>query len=143
MNDIKEFLGPHRWLSNFWPAPVVMDGDAYPTVEHAYQAAKTLDPGERKGIRDTASPGAAKRLGGFVTKRDDWDTIKLEVMRRLLLQKFAIPELRQKLLDTGDARIIEGNTWGDTFWGVCRGNGTNHLGRLIEDIREQANAEAI
>lgn len=141
--DITEFLGPHRWLSNFWPAPVQLDGVLYPTVEHAYQAAKTLNPSERAVIRETPSPGAAKRLGGFATKRDDWDEIKLAVMGQLLVQKFAIPELRQQLIDTGDARIIEGNTWGDVFWGVCKGKGENHLGRLIESIRESINGSTL
>jgi hypothetical protein len=61
----------------------------------------------------------------------------------MLVQKFAIPELRQQLIDTGDARIIEGNTWGDVFWGVCKGKGENHLGRLIESIRESINGSTL
>ena len=60
MNDILEFQGPNRWLSNFWPAIILFDGHLYPSVENAYQAAK-MHPSQRAVFR-TCSPGAAKRL---------------------------------------------------------------------------------
>lgn len=126
-----------EWLSNFFPAPVVYRGVNYNTVEHAYQAAKTLVLAEREQIRMCSTPGKAKRLGREVTMRPDWDKIKLTVMLHLLRQKFNIPELRDKLLATGDIRLIEGNTWGDTFWGVCNRTGMNHLGRLLMQVRSE------
>src|SRR6185369_8674281 len=44
---ILEFQGDNRFLSNFFPAEVIYEGITYPTAEHAYQAAKTLDPEQR------------------------------------------------------------------------------------------------
>ena len=46
-------------------------------------------------------------------------------------------ELKKKLIDTGDATLIEGNTWNDTFWGVCNGVGENNLGKILMKIREE------
>jgi ribA/ribD-fused uncharacterized protein len=135
-HDITAFQGAHRFLSNFWPAPVVYDGSEYPSVEHAYQAAKTLDPAWREKIWTAIQPGAAKRLGKQVPMRADWEQVKVDVMRDLVFQKFAPgTALAAQLLATGDAMLIEGNTWGDRFWGVCGGSGENHLGRLLMEVR--------
>jgi N-glycosidase YbiA len=134
---IERFDGEYRWLSNFYPAAVTLDGVIYPTVEHAYQAAKTLDRAERLGIGLKPTPGQAKRAGRHVTLRPDWDAIKVDVMEGLLRQKFSSADLRNKLVDTGEEMIVEGNTWGDTFWGVCRGEGKNTLGRLLMLIRHE------
>src|SRR5690606_37875392 len=80
----------------------------------------------------------AKRLGRQIKMVQNWDQIKVEVMERLLRQKFAPgTELARKLVATGDAQLIEYNTWGDTFWGVCDGTGQNWLGRLLMKIREE------
>ncbi len=139
---IAEFKGRYRFLSNFYPAWVSFDGDLYPTVEHAYQAAKTLDPSIRKHVRVADSPGEAKRRGRKAPLRAGWEDAKLGVMLDLLRQKFArtagtVPFLEAwaKLLATEDQELIEGNTWGDTFWGVCKGEGENHLGRLLMQVR--------
>lgn len=134
---IVEFQGEHRWLSNFWPAPVLMDGTSYPSVEHAYQAAKTLDFAERRRIRECATPGEAKRAGRRVTVRSDWERAKVPIMRDLLRAKFVHSDLRRCLLATGTEQLVEGNRWGDTFWGVCRDVGQNWLGRLLMEIREE------
>lgn len=136
MNKIESFQGEYRFLSNFWHVYVRYDGELYPTVEHAYQAAKTLNPEFRKAIA-YATTGEAKRMGRQVPMRPDWDSIKIDVMRDLLRQKFTEePELRELLLATGDAELIEGNTWGDYFWGVCNGEGQNNLGKLLMEIRD-------
>lgn len=127
----------YRWLSNFWPVPVKLDGLEYPTTEHAFQAAKTLDPKQRFLISALTDPGRAKQAGKKVTLRANWEQIKISVMRELLVQKFAIPELRERLLNTKDMILIEGNYWNDTFWGVCKGVGENHLGKLLMEIREE------
>jgi len=135
---IDEFKREYRFLSNFWPSRV-FNGHWYPTVEHAYQAAKCLHKQDELAIRNADSPGMAKRLGSKVAIRPDWDAIKLEVMADLLWQKFVLnPELRAKLLSTGDRELIEGNTWGDTFWGKCGQQGQNHLGKLIMRLRDIA-----
>lgn len=136
-NAITEFQGRNRFLSNFWPAVVVFEGVFYPSVEHGYQAAKTLDLPTRRSIAALASPGEAKRAGRTLTVRPNWEEIKVDVMQGLLEQKFSIPELRAKLLNTGNAELIEGNAWGDRFWGVCGGTGRNVLGRLLMQIRLQ------
>ena len=134
---IRTFLYQHRFLSNFWPAEVKLDGAVYPTVEHAYQAAKTTDSAWREMIRAASNPGEAKKLGRNAPLREGWDDIKLEIMRTLVWQKFEDPYLRLKLLATGDQALIEGNTWGDTFWGVCNGVGENHLGLILMNIRDR------
>lgn len=126
-----------RFLSNFWPVQVDLDGVLYPSVEHAYQAAKTLDPVEREKLREAVSPGSAKRLGRSLTIRPDWDdATRLKVMRPLLAQKFLTEPLRTWLMLTGRVEIAEGNTWGDTFWGrIPNGTGSNHLGKMLMEIR--------
>jgi ribA/ribD-fused uncharacterized protein len=136
MMPIDSFSGQYRFLSNFWPSPVMLDGEIYPTVEHAFQAAKTRDPGMRNVIRMASSPGLAKRLGRSVRLRDDWETIKVPIMSDLVWLKFQDRILRQALIGTNPAQLIEGNSWNDTFWGVCNGVGQNHLGRILMNIRE-------
>lgn len=134
---ITEFRGQYRWLSNFWPATVTWWKHVYPTVEHAYQAAKTVNEEDRRRIAEAPTAAAAKQIGKTVTQRPDWEEVKVAVMAQLLVQKFAAGgQLAQKLLDTGDQEIVEGNNWGDTFWGVCRGKGQNNLGKLLMKIRE-------
>ena len=132
---IHSFTHENGFLSNFHPAPVTLDDEIYPTVEHAYQAAKTLDRAERIQIRYAPNPAIAKRLGKRVRIRPDWDQVKVDMMRSLLEQKFKNPELRHLLLMTKDAELVEGNWWGDTFWGVCDGKGANMLGKLLMNIR--------
>ena len=139
--EIKSFSGSYRFLSNFWPADVVFDGKEYPSVEHAYQAAKTLDEAERKEIREAPLARDAKRLGKAVTQQSGWEGKKLGVMEDLVRQKFQSMGLRQQLLETGDAQLVEGNTWGDTFWGVCKGKGHNHLGKILMRIRDELSSK--
>jgi ribA/ribD-fused uncharacterized protein len=114
----------------------MLDGTIYHSIEHAFQAAKTLDPDERFEIYKAPSPGQAKKLGRQVRLRSDWETVKLEVMEYLLVQKFKQGSPLAKLLvETGDSQLVEGNTWGDTYWGVCNGIGENNLGKLLMKIR--------
>jgi len=135
---INSFSGKWRFLSNFSPANVKLDDAEYLTVEAAYQAAKTLNKKERTQIRKAATPFIAKELGGKVTLRTDWEDVKLVVMEDLLRQKFAaFRDDYFKLIQTYDRELIEGNTWHDTFWGVCDGKGKNHLGLLLMRIRNE------
>jgi N-glycosidase YbiA len=128
---IDSFSGKYAFLSNFHSAVVELDGVHYPTVEHAYQAAKTLNPTERAEIR-VVSAGQAKRLGRKVKIRPDWEAIKVDVMWNLLVQKFQRNNgFGIWLVNTGDAELVEGNHWGDTYWGVCKGEGLNMLGHLL------------
>ncbi len=131
---IAEFQGEYRWLSNFWWV-----GDT--TVEHQYQAAKYLNADQAGIILDCPTPAKAKRLSRLMTNwRPDWEQVKVDIMLNLLRWKFSQPDLKEKLLATGDALLEEGNTWGDAFWGVCppnSGNGYNWLGRLIMQVRDE------
>lgn len=135
--DIESFSGEYRFLSNFYPCPVNLDGLQFPSVEHAYQAAKTLDPDARLAISLLPKPGQAKHAGKALQLRAGWDGMRLDVMRGLLLQKFAYTPFANALKATHPWGLIEGNNWGDTFWGVCNGRGKNHLGRLLMEIRLQ------
>ncbi len=133
---IKQFSGEHRWLSNFSPCEVVLDGEIYPTTENAYQAAKTLFLDDRVQFQ-SLTPGQAKRAGrDDVLIREDWDLIKITIMGDLQEQKYAQEPYKTLLKETGDCIIEEGNTWGDTFWGICNEIGYNHLGRIIMRVRE-------
>ena len=127
---------PYEFLSNFHAATVLLDGVEYPTVEHAYQAAKTLDRSEREHVGSAPTPAAAKERGRQVTIRPDWNDRKVALMRDLLAQKFSDPVLRKRLAATAPLELIEGNTWGDRFWGVYEGQGENWLGRLLMEIRD-------
>lgn len=136
MSEISDFSGGNHFLSNFHPSPVTMDGVIYPTVEHAYQAAKTIDHAEREVIRTSPGPGMAKKLGRHVTVRPDWETTKIAVMTELVYQKFTNDaRLANKLIATDGFTLVEGNWWGDVFWGVCKGKGSNHLGHILMAVR--------
>jgi N-glycosidase YbiA len=137
---IDSFSGDYRFLSNFHPSRVTFKGMEYRTVEHAYQAAKTNDISLRKKIANAATPGMAKYIGRKLFLRDDWDAVKLSIMNDLVRQKFtAHPCLAAQLLATGDDALIEGNWWGDIYWGVCRGRGENHLGKILMAVRAELN----
>jgi ribA/ribD-fused uncharacterized protein len=134
---INEFKGDHAFLSNFWPAEVVLNRELYPTVEHAFQAAKTVDPYQRRRIARADNPGVAKVLGRKVALRPDWEQVKLKIMFMLVTQKFERPDLRVKLLATYPEELEEGNRWKDVFWGVDinTGKGENHLGQILMAVR--------
>ena len=136
-STIRKFIGEFTFLSNFYPSPVKFEGQTFPTVEHAFQAAKTQDQAERDIILRCHNPSRAKRKGRQVCLRPDWEEVKENVMLGLLRQKFKGRALRNELLITGDAQLIEGNNWGDTYWGVCNGQGKNRLGILLMRVRDE------
>ena len=133
---IDSFDGQYAFLSNFYDSPITYEGINYPTVEHAFQAAKSMDSSVRKTIANMDTPGKAKRAGRKVELRSDWETVKFDVMKELVTLKFQIPELREKLKATGDAELIEGNTRKDTCWGVCNGKGADNLGKILMEVRK-------
>jgi predicted NAD-dependent protein-ADP-ribosyltransferase YbiA (DUF1768 family) len=156
-NRITSFSGDFRFLSNFWECRIWLFDMFFSTTEAAYVAAKL--PEHLSGLREKIAslpPGKAKRFGRgedifkdgtakFVL-RSDWDSnMRLATMRILLAQKFCPiqnPGLAEMLISTGNAEIIEGNTWGDTFFGVCNGVGKNHLGRLLMERRAELFSQA-
>jgi ribA/ribD-fused uncharacterized protein len=160
------FRGTERFLSNFYPSPVLtvfnfevgMEvvkgvvkapyGWAPPTVaicrtvEHGYQAMKMTDMNAFTRIAVAPSPGTAKTWGRAKTYlRVDWEHIKEHAMMFLLRQKFADPLLRYQLLKTEPSELVEGNYWNDTYWGVCDGVGQNRLGQLLMILRRELWAE--
>lgn len=131
------FNGEYRFLSNFYQTPITYEGITYPSVENAYQAAKTINQEERLQFVKISSK-EAKSLGKKITIREEWDTVKLQVMWNLIYEKFTRNrKLLSFLILTGDKHIEETNWWGDKFWGVCRGEGENNLGKLLMKLREK------
>lgn len=141
MEVIAEFTYENGFLSNFHTSPLEYQGRSYRSVEHAYQAAKTLDEGERRHIMEAPTAGESKKRGRAATVRPDWDQVKDGVMLELVRAKFASGPLRERLLATGDALLIEGNSWGDRYWGVD-GHGLNKLGLILMAVREELRAPA-
>lgn len=132
---ITSFSGEYRFLSNFYRSPIVYRGLTYPTVEHAFQAAKSNDFSMRLVISEVGSPALAKKIGRNLPLPSDWETKKLKVMEELLREKFRDSRLRFLLLSTGTRHLEEGNRWGDRFWGTVNGQGKNHLGKLLMQVR--------
>lgn len=136
LKEINEFRGEYRFLSNFWSCPVNYDGVAYQNAEAAFQAQKCIDPADR-AMFASLNPSEAKRLGRRVKLRSDWEAIKDQIMCQVVQAKFTQnPDLMEKLKATGDAVLVEGNTWDDRYWGICRGSGQNKLGRILMALRD-------
>ncbi len=144
--EIKGFFGEYRWLSNFWPAPVMYAGNLYKSVEHAFVAAKNVEgliiPEEIEKINNM-SAGEVKRYGKTIVLRQDWGTVRYQIMAALVFDKFfrndgfeGMKNLKQKLLETGDKYLEETNNWGDMYWGVAGGVGQNNLGKILMKVRE-------
>ena len=137
MNKIDDFRGAYRFLSNFYDAPVTYLGVTYANNEAAFQAQKCTD-NTVKAMFAKLNPSEAKRLGRNVQLRPDWETVKYDIMYEVCKAKFEQnDDLREMLLDTGDAYLEEGNTWNDRCWGTCRGVGENHLGKILMKIRDE------
>jgi ribA/ribD-fused uncharacterized protein len=149
MSNISAFIGKYRFLSNFfWTqeyVPIVFERLIFPSTEHAYQAAKSLDPKVREHFADAKlTCGKAKKDGRRIVIRPDWNDVRIRIMSYLVAQKFQNEILGAQLLETGDATLVEGNDWHDIFWGVCMGKckkphpepiGENHLGQILMRIR--------
>lgn len=137
-SKITSFSGEYRFLSNFWPCEVVGPSNLVsPSVEHAYVAYKTNDIEFHRRVLSLTA-GQAKRAGRNIEIRSDWNAVKFAIMSNLLEQKFKNPQLEQMLLDTGDSELIEGNSWGDVYWGQYPlGMGENNLGNLLMRIRNR------
>ncbi len=136
---ISEFRNSYAFLSNFFESPLIFDGIVYMNAEAAFRAQKCLTDEEKQEF-SYLTPVKAKRKGKQVSLRADWDEVKLELMEEIIRAKFTDNgALRSMLLATGDAKLEEGNTWNDTFWGIDikTGAGENHLGKILMKIREE------
>lgn len=144
--EVRRFSGVFSFLSNFHASPLQTfvpgwEGlVTFPTAEHAFQAMKTR-PGDRMSVeRVLSSPTAsgAKHVGRSLPLREDWEQIKMDAMCSAVKAKFEQnDDLRVRLLATREAVLVEGNDWGDTFWGVDEktGVGQNWLGRILMEVR--------
>ena len=135
---INSFRGKYFFLSNFYPCQVKYDGITYKNSEAAFQAQKVLDKKERQQFADL-EPLDAKKLGKKVSLRGDWEKVKVEIMYSVVKAKFEQNSyLSRQLIDTNDAKLVEGNSYHDIFWGIDMdsGIGENYLGRILMKVRE-------
>lgn len=133
----KKFVGRLAFLSNFANYGFVAGGVTWPTVEHFFQAMKTLDSKEREEIRCLKTPAEVRRVGKRVQLRKDWHEVRLSVMEYAVLKKFEQNATIAKwLFRCSDEDLTEENSWGDTFWGTCKGEGQNHLGLILRKVRD-------
>lgn len=134
---VASFNGRFEFLSNFYHSPIRSKRCIiFPTAEHAYQAFKTRDLNTRRHIAGIEHPGAVKKFARTIPLRADWDKRRVTYMSRVVTAKFLQnPRLTRMLIDTCDVDLVEGNSWGDRFWGVCGGVGENNLGSLLVRVR--------
>ncbi|MFA5617271.1 MAG: NADAR family protein [Syntrophorhabdaceae bacterium] len=136
---IDQFKNEYRFLSNFWVLknPIEIEGFVFDSSEAAYQAMKTLDAVTRGKFQEL-TPSESKKFGKTLQIREDWNEIKIQIMEKIVQEKFhKNPEIAQKLIETYPQQLVEGNWWGDTFWGVDikSHSGQNHLGKILMKIR--------
>lgn len=126
-------------FSNFSRHPIDLGGHTWPTTEHYFQAMKFEDPALRERIRNAPSPGEAARMGRRLPGlRDDWEAVKEDVMMDALRAKFTQHDkCRRRLLQTGDAQLVE-HTRNDVYWADGGdGRGKNRLGALLMQLRDE------
>jgi ribA/ribD-fused uncharacterized protein len=144
-SPITRFRGHYGFLSNFYMKPLAYNGELYTSAEHAYQSQKAWTIVDHQFIKSAYTPSEAKKRAHSITIVDSWEEIKVDVMKNVLRAKFA-QEFRGRpnhllrwLLETGQRELVEGNTWGDTYWGQCPlGNGENMLGKLLMLVRSES-----
>lgn len=141
--DILKFDDEYKFLSNHYAgSPFEWRGTIWATGEHAFQAAKCALPSDKEKIRACATPGLAKKLGRKVTMAAGWGASRVPIMIDILRAKFSLsaqPDLAVKLIATQGSRLVEGNYWGDEFWGVdaTSGKGLNNLGIALMLVRDE------
>lgn len=132
---ITSFRNEFDFLSNFYEAPFTFEGHSYRNAEAAFQAQKSKSPEAYAHLTGSE----ARRKGRSENLPPDWESKKVDLMERIVAAKFAQnPALKSRLLSTGDRRIVEVNTWKDDFWGISSAEGTNHLGRILEQVRQSS-----
>lgn len=135
-NEIRGFRGDFHFLSNFYPCKFEYEGVNYQNAEAAFQAQKCANFMDKFQF-GALSASDAKRKGRRVALRSDWESVKIDIMRKVVKAKFdQNPDLLSKLLDTGSAYLEETNDWKDDFWGVASGAGQNHLGKILMEHRD-------
>ena len=138
------FEGENSFLDNFYPSTVFLNGARFPTAEHAFQATKMDNSASFLLIWKAKTPAEAKKIGNSGPMRPDWNFVRYKIMKKIVTAKFQQhPDLAKKLLETGDALIIEGNHWHDNTWGNCTCSeckatpGKNWLGKILMEVRAE------
>ena len=133
---------PYGAFSNLYKCPVEFEGTVFPTSEHAYQAGKARKPAVRQWILSAPTPALAAMAAHGLYVWDvvpDWAQTKFERMRAVLRAKFdQHPALRELLLSTGTARLVEAGTVNNAvnrLWGEVDGKGENMLGVMLMELR--------
>jgi ribA/ribD-fused uncharacterized protein len=138
MKVIDKFREKYYFLSNLYPATQIVDGYKFKDNETYYQSQKATNQEDFLKILSANNPKQAKYFSRLIKTRKDWKEISIEVIRKGLNAKFTQnKELAKKLIETYPTKLIEGNTWNDTFWGVCNGKGENWLGKLLTELRKE------
>lgn len=132
---ISDFRGKFAFLANSYPCPVEMDGACYPCAETAFYAARCAYKTDRKKFATLSGPDARK-LAGHLTEQSGWADKKLSVLQEVLQAKFSEPQLKRRLLQTGNEELVFSNPY-DSYLGVSDGKGANHLGRLLMELRDE------
>jgi hypothetical protein len=126
-------------FSNFSRHGFELDGVWWPTSEHYFQAQKFAGTPHADQIREVKTPKDAARMGRDRSRplRSDWERVKDDIMRKAVLHKFEThADIREVLLSTGDAPIVE-NAPGDYYWGCgADGSGKNMLRQILMEVRE-------
>jgi len=135
---ISQFKDEFHFLSNMYLVDIHYKGIDFNSVEQAYQYQKTTSDREGLKVLRCSDPKKVKGIAkGFKFIREDWNDVRLNIMYNLLWIKFNNPQLREALLLTDGYELVEGNGWGDEFWGVCDGVGENYLGKLLMKVRDK------
>ena len=125
---------PYAELMNFYYSEIIINNKKYKTVEHYFQACKATNEKDHEKIRRAPSPRIAKKMGLKVKLREDWESVKEDIMLTALRAKFTQhSRLREVLLSTGDSKLYEKSPK-DMYWGY---KGKNRLGILLEQVREE------
>lgn len=143
---VGSFSGDLEFLSNMYKIPIYFneskydnfqpDFKVYPSSENLYQALKCKYIKDRE-LFQNVDPHKSKRIGRSIEIRSDWDNVRLEAMKLAIDLKFKNIELAEKLIDLPDDKIIEFNNWGDRFFGICNGEGLDHLGKILRAKKQQ------
>ena len=134
---IDSFKGEYFFLSNFYPTKIKYNGIQYLNNEAAFQAQKCTTMEDRIKF-SYLNPSDSKKLGRRIILRNDWESVKISIMREIVFEKFKQnSHLTEKLLDTGNVYLEEGNNWGDRIWGTVNGVGRNELGKILMEVRRE------
>lgn len=130
------FFKEYRFLSNYHGCAVRYNDCLYTSTEAAFQAAKSINPDDHKRFQNL-SAAESKIEGRKLTLREDWESVKEQVMLDITFEKYKNLELKQLLLATDPKDLEETNHWGDTYWGVDyeTGEGKNMLGKILMIVR--------